>query len=43
MAHHSSTPPANRDLVIEGVRFSVLADGSKLVRMTGKQWSEHDM
>lgn len=34
--HHFSAPPANRDMVIEGVRFSLLEDGSKLVRMTGE-------
>jgi hypothetical protein len=39
--HHASTPPANRDMVIEGVRFSLLADGSKLVRMTGEPWNKH--
>lgn len=39
--HHSSAPPANRDMVIEGVRFSLLEDGSKLVRMTGEQWNKH--
>ena len=38
--HHSSTPPANRDMVIEGVRFSLLEDGSKLVRMTGEPWKQ---
>lgn len=37
--HHSSTPPINRDMVIEGVRFSLLEDGSKLVRMTGEPWN----
>jgi len=38
-AHHASTPPASRDMVIEGVRFSLLEDGSKLVRMTGELWN----
>jgi hypothetical protein len=28
-------------MVIEGVRFSLLADGSKLVRMTGEPWNKH--
>ena len=40
-SHHPSTPPANRDMVIEGVRFSLLEDGSKLVRMTGEPWDMH--
>jgi hypothetical protein len=32
----SIAPPANRDMVIEGVRFQLLEDGSKLIRMTGE-------
>jgi hypothetical protein len=28
-------------MVIEGVRFSLLEDGSKLVRMTGEPWNRH--
>jgi hypothetical protein len=40
-AQYASAPPANREMVIEGVRFTLLEDGSKLVRMTGEQWNGH--
>jgi len=38
---YASAPPANREMVIEGVRFTLLEDGSKLVRMTGEQYNKH--
>jgi hypothetical protein len=36
LAQHFSTPGASRELVIEGVRFSMKEDGSKLIRVTGE-------
>ena len=40
-AQYAGAPPANRDMVIEGVRFALLEDGSKLIRMTGEQCNKH--
>lgn len=42
LAQHPSTL-ASRELVIEGVRFSMKEDGSKLVRVTGEPWNRHDI
>lgn len=36
LAQHFSTPGNHRELTIEGVRFSMKEDGSKLVRVTGE-------
>ena len=41
MAHHFNTPGVNRELVIEGVRFTMKEDGSKLIRVTGEHWTAH--
>jgi hypothetical protein len=41
LAQHFSTPGASRELVIEGVRFSMKEDGSKLIRVTGEPRDGH--
>jgi pyruvate/2-oxoglutarate dehydrogenase complex dihydrolipoamide acyltransferase (E2) component len=41
LAQHFSTPGASRELVIEGVRFSMKEDGSKLIRVTGEPRNGH--
>jgi hypothetical protein len=41
LAHHFNTPGVNRELVIEGVRFTMKEDGSKLIRVTGEPWNAH--
>lgn len=41
LAHHFNTPGVNRELVIEGVRFTMKEDGSKLIRVTGEHWTAH--
>jgi hypothetical protein len=41
LAHHVNTPGVNRELVIEGVRFTMKEDGSKLIRVTGEPWNAH--
>lgn len=41
LARHFNTPGVNRELVIEGVRFTMKEDGSKLVRVTGEPWTAH--
>ena len=42
LAHHFSTPGVNRELVIEGVRFTMKEDGSKLIRVTGEPWTTNE-
>jgi hypothetical protein len=39
LAHHFNKPGVNRELVIEGVRFTMKEDGSKLIRVTGEHWN----
>jgi hypothetical protein len=41
LAHHFNKPGVNRELVIEGVRFTMKEDGSKLIRVTGEPWNAH--
>jgi len=41
LAHHFNTPGVNRELVIEGVRFTMKEDGSKLIRVTGEPWTAY--
>jgi len=41
-AQRVSTPPTNREMVIEGVRFQLREDGGKLTRLTGKSRTEDD-
>lgn len=36
LSQHFSVPGMNRELTIEGVRFTMKEDGSKLIRVTGE-------
>lgn len=42
LAQHFSRPGVNRELEIEGIRFSMKEDGSKLVRVTGEPQRKDD-
>jgi hypothetical protein len=41
LPQHLSTSVASRELVIEGVRFTMKEDGSKLIRVTGERRTGH--